>query len=245
MIVLKNFLKFMGTWIVLVILLGATQGVLETIFSLPQNQLQGPAALLSVTVIPLLIYFLGFRKPKTTSSVVVDQPPLKYRCPKCKTPIEADTKQCPGCGGLFRSGLETGPTEGLGKETCPQCGKENLPESKFCCQCSASLAPLSAVSEKRSDPVAPPQSPPVEAGSGARGLIKIAFAIAALLAVMGIFKVMISQRLVSHDRASITMARAQIDTFMTALGRYKLDTETFPTTKQGLQALRVKPVNVK
>ena len=31
---------------------------------------------------------------------------------------------------------------------------------------------------------------------------------------------------------------------MTALGSYKLDTGTYPTTEQGLQALRVKPENV-
>ena len=31
---------------------------------------------------------------------------------------------------------------------------------------------------------------------------------------------------------------------MTALGTYKLDTGTFPTTEQGLQALRVKPEDV-
>ena len=39
-------------------------------------------------------------------------------------------------------------------------------------------------------------------------------------------------------------ARAQINSFMTALGSYKLDTGTFPTTEQGLQALRVKPENM-
>ena len=37
-----------------------------------------------------------------------------------------------------------------------------------------------------------------------------------------------------------TAARAQINAYMTALGSYKLDTGVFPTTEQGLQALRVK-----
>ena len=37
---------------------------------------------------------------------------------------------------------------------------------------------------------------------------------------------------------------AQINNFMTALGTYKLDTGIFPTTEQGLQALRAKPENV-
>ena len=45
-------------------------------------------------------------------------------------------------------------------------------------------------------------------------------------------------------RPEVTAARAQIDNFMTALGTYKLDTGTFPTTEQGLQALRVKPADV-
>ena len=38
-------------------------------------------------------------------------------------------------------------------------------------------------------------------------------------------------------RRAVTAARAQINGFMTALGAYKLDTSTFPTTEQGLQAL--------
>ena len=42
----------------------------------------------------------------------------------------------------------------------------------------------------------------------------------------------------------MTQARAQINSFMTALGAYKLDTGTFPTTEQGLQALRVRPENI-
>src|SRR5216683_4573026 len=46
------------------------------------------------------------------------------------------------------------------------------------------------------------------------------------------------------DQARVTAARAQIHNFMTALGTYKLDTGVFPTTEQGLQALRVKPGEV-
>ena len=46
------------------------------------------------------------------------------------------------------------------------------------------------------------------------------------------------------DEAKHTAARSQIDSFMTALGAYKLDTGTFPTTEQGLQALRVAPDGV-
>lgn len=46
------------------------------------------------------------------------------------------------------------------------------------------------------------------------------------------------------DAARQTAARAQINGFLTALGAYKLDTSTFPTTEQGLGALRVAPAGV-
>ena len=46
------------------------------------------------------------------------------------------------------------------------------------------------------------------------------------------------------DAARVTAAHAQINGFMTALGAYKLDTSTFPTTEQGLQSLRVAPAGV-
>ena len=46
------------------------------------------------------------------------------------------------------------------------------------------------------------------------------------------------------DQAKVTAARAQINSFMTALGAYKLDTGVFPSTEEGLQALRVKPANL-
>ena len=40
------------------------------------------------------------------------------------------------------------------------------------------------------------------------------------------------------------LAGAEISTFMNALNLYKLDTGSFPTTEQGLNALRVKPDGV-
>ncbi len=43
------------------------------------------------------------------------------------------------------------------------------------------------------------------------------------------------------DDAKRTEARANISTFMQALGLYKLDTGTYPGTEQGFRALRVKP----
>ncbi len=44
--------------------------------------------------------------------------------------------------------------------------------------------------------------------------------------------------------AKQTAAREQINGFITALGMYKLDSGHFPTTEEGLQALRVKPQGV-
>jgi general secretion pathway protein G len=41
--------------------------------------------------------------------------------------------------------------------------------------------------------------------------------------------------------AKQTVAREQINGFITALGMYKLDTGRFPSTEQGLQALRIRP----
>ncbi len=46
------------------------------------------------------------------------------------------------------------------------------------------------------------------------------------------------------DKARVTAARVQIRNFVGALGQYKLDTGVFPTTEQGLQALRTAPPGV-
>jgi general secretion pathway protein G len=46
------------------------------------------------------------------------------------------------------------------------------------------------------------------------------------------------------DAARVTAARSQINGFMTALGAYKLDTSMWPTTEQGLNALRVPPAGL-
>ena len=45
-------------------------------------------------------------------------------------------------------------------------------------------------------------------------------------------------------RSQIVAARAQINSFQTALGVYRLDTGRFPTTEQGLDALRSQPDGV-
>ena len=63
-----------------------------------------------------------------------------------------------------------------------------------------------------------------------------------VLMIIGLFAALVAPRLFRKtDTARVTAAHAQINSFMTALGAYKLDTGTFPTTEQGLQALRTRP----
>jgi general secretion pathway protein G len=65
-----------------------------------------------------------------------------------------------------------------------------------------------------------------------------------VVVIMGLFVGLVGVNLFRRaDEAKRTAARAQIDSFMTALGAYKLDTGSFPSTDLGLQALRVKPEN--
>jgi general secretion pathway protein G len=47
------------------------------------------------------------------------------------------------------------------------------------------------------------------------------------------------------DKARRTQAKAQINAYVTRLEEYKFDTRSYPTTQQGLHALRVKPDDVK
>ena len=66
-----------------------------------------------------------------------------------------------------------------------------------------------------------------------------------VVTIIALFAALVAPRMLRRsDTARITAARAQINSFMTALGAYKLDTGLVPTTEQGLQALRVKPQGV-
>lgn len=66
-----------------------------------------------------------------------------------------------------------------------------------------------------------------------------------VVTIIALFAALVAPRMLrKSDTARITAARAQINSFMTALGTYKLDTGLFPTTEQGLQALRVQPGNL-
>ena len=66
-----------------------------------------------------------------------------------------------------------------------------------------------------------------------------------VVTIIGLFVALVGPKLWTKvDDAKRVNARAQIDNFQTALGAYKLDTGNFPTTEQGLQALRVRPADV-
>ncbi|MDQ6707484.1 MAG: type II secretion system protein GspG, partial [Acidobacteriota bacterium] len=57
--------------------------------------------------------------------------------------------------------------------------------------------------------------------------------------IIGLFAALVVPKMLQKsDAARITAARAQIEAFQTALGTYKLDTGTYPSTEEGLMALR-------
>jgi len=66
-----------------------------------------------------------------------------------------------------------------------------------------------------------------------------------VVTIIGLFVALVGPSLWKRvGESKGTVARTQISNFLTALGTYKLDTGSFPTTEQGLQALRVKPDGV-
>ena len=66
-----------------------------------------------------------------------------------------------------------------------------------------------------------------------------------VVVIIGLFVALVGPSLWRNaDKAKVTVARSQIENFQTALGAYKLDVGTFPTTEQGLLALRVAPPDV-
>jgi general secretion pathway protein G len=66
-----------------------------------------------------------------------------------------------------------------------------------------------------------------------------------VVVIIALFAALVLPRMMTQsDKARVTAAHAQINAYMTALGSYKLDTGVYPTTEQGLQALRVKPDGV-
>ena len=66
-----------------------------------------------------------------------------------------------------------------------------------------------------------------------------------VVTIIALFAALVLPRMIGQaDKARKTAARSQISAYMTALGAYKLDTGVYPTTEQGLQALRNKPQDV-
>jgi general secretion pathway protein G len=66
-----------------------------------------------------------------------------------------------------------------------------------------------------------------------------------VVTIIGLFVALVGPSLFRRaDEARITAAKSQIANFMTALGAYKLDTGNFPPSEQGLQALRIRPVDL-
>jgi general secretion pathway protein G len=63
-----------------------------------------------------------------------------------------------------------------------------------------------------------------------------------VVTIIALFAALVAPSMLKKgDTARVTAARAQINSFMTALGAYKLDTGLFPTGENGLEALRVAP----
>ncbi|HKW99115.1 MAG TPA: type II secretion system major pseudopilin GspG [Bryobacteraceae bacterium] len=66
-----------------------------------------------------------------------------------------------------------------------------------------------------------------------------------VVVIIALFAAIVAPRMFKQsDKARVVAAHAQINSFMTALGAYKLDTGIFPSTDEGLQALRVRPNNL-
>jgi general secretion pathway protein G len=66
-----------------------------------------------------------------------------------------------------------------------------------------------------------------------------------VVTIIGLFVALVGPNLWKHIGTSKNVAaKAEIESLMTALASYKMDTGTFPTTEQGLQALREKPSDV-
>src|SRR2546425_8711981 len=66
-----------------------------------------------------------------------------------------------------------------------------------------------------------------------------------VVTIIALFATLVAPRMFQQgDKARIVAARVQINNFEQALTQYKLSTGLFPTTEQGLEALRTRPGNV-
>lgn len=66
-----------------------------------------------------------------------------------------------------------------------------------------------------------------------------------VVTIIALFATLVGPNLFKQgDKARIVTAKTQIGNFEQGLVQYKLSTGIFPTSEQGLQALRVKPANI-
>lgn len=67
-----------------------------------------------------------------------------------------------------------------------------------------------------------------------------------VMVIIGLLASLVAPKMFKKvDSSKIKTARAQIELLGTALDSYRLDNGKYPTTEQGLRALRTKPANVK
>src|SRR2546427_12233693 len=66
-----------------------------------------------------------------------------------------------------------------------------------------------------------------------------------VVTIIALFTTLVGPRIIEHlEKAKRVAARVQINNFEQDLVQYKLDTGIFPTTDQGIEALRSRPANV-
>jgi general secretion pathway protein G len=66
-----------------------------------------------------------------------------------------------------------------------------------------------------------------------------------VVTIIALFAAIVGPRLLQQgDKSRVVAAKEQISAFQLALGQYKLDTGNYPTTEQGLAALRAQPQGV-
>ena len=66
-----------------------------------------------------------------------------------------------------------------------------------------------------------------------------------VVSIIALFAALVAPTMFQQgDKARVVAARVQINNFEQALTQYKLSTGMFPTTEQGLEALRTKPANL-
>jgi len=63
-----------------------------------------------------------------------------------------------------------------------------------------------------------------------------------VVTIIALFAALVAPTMLKHgDKARVVAARSQIQNFSTAIGSYKLDTSQYPSTEQGLNAMRNRP----